>query len=941
MNSLNLFFSYGHEDKSKLIVDLIKKRIEERSHKVYIDEKIRAGRDWRRELGEAIGNSDGVLAFLSKHAVRTENGSPGVCLDELSIAICIPEVVVVTILLEPENEVNAPTTISAIQRVDMSDWREKYEIGGCVFEEYFNSKFAIITEIIESDYTFEFHGEIEGLRKSLTPDTGRSRYNQLISKPMIGREWLIDIVKHYTEERNRKRFFCIYGEPGYGKSHFIAQIMHYNPQVVAGYFFEWSAQNANSIQTFICTIAFQMATMLPDYRAALIKRLKENGYYLSVGEDDKQTLTNIDRLKKQNAIKLFDFLISDIILIDGHREHIIAIDGVDEAQFNGRNPLVDLLCSEAVKKLPPWLKILLTTRNEMGICLKLQGIDAEIINLEQEESKNDIRRYLLYRLDKYIEEGLISDSTLNWICERCENTFIFAERLCEAYEKDHTVLSDLSTLPCTVKGLYFNYFERLFSNSTYEETRKKFSVLVANNGEISETMFCKILDLDTAMLAEFLENMRSFVKIITYDYGRKIAFFHKTISEWIVVPKDAGKYTVNPDIGKDLIMAFCKNSINLLKSSEFTWGFDGKKPVLTYETLRFIYDKVSEEGTYELKMDMQCDLKFLYYLQLSAYQNSCLTFSEEIHNKIKTNYSYLSTAKKKENEKYYIGSFFLEAENKIAKESDDALELFVKGQEEYADFLKNEPALHSMVESNICFLLRKEKPQEAAERLAVHLESLQNLDFPEKYFKLAITNYILSIIAYDLEKYDESLRHAQLAIDISKGFLEEPEKLCVLVYNQIGSCFQKMSEQAETLDKKKELVAKQREYKEKSLKARRKVYGKYSRYTALAYDYMARAILDYSRVYNIQLSEQAFEHVENALKIFSYVLGTQAPLYARALQTKAFLYEHINDFSNALIYQEQALEIFKSYGDLQKSAKEKTETYISRVLQKRDEQNKS
>lgn len=125
MNPLNLFFSYGHEEKNKAIVDIIREKMEkERHHNVWIDTKnIPIATDWRRKIQEGISDSDGVLAFLSQHAVRKINGTPGVCLDELSIAISYPEVIVVTILLESENEVDMPPTVSSIQRLDMSDWR--------------------------------------------------------------------------------------------------------------------------------------------------------------------------------------------------------------------------------------------------------------------------------------------------------------------------------------------------------------------------------------------------------------------------------------------------------------------------------------------------------------------------------------------------------------------------------------------------------------------------------------------------------------------------------------------------------------------------------------------------------------------------------------------------------------------------------------------------
>lgn len=184
MESLKLFFSYGHEAKNSIIVDMIKARLEnEHHHEVWFDrERIPASENWRRKIHDGIESSDRVVSFMSEHAMRTENDTPGVCIDELSIALSIPEMTIITILLEAPEKVKAPSTLTAVQWLDMSDWAEKYKIGGEAFESYFDAKFALILSAVENEKNFYFHGEVEGLRKSLLPDTGRlslMAYNQL------------------------------------------------------------------------------------------------------------------------------------------------------------------------------------------------------------------------------------------------------------------------------------------------------------------------------------------------------------------------------------------------------------------------------------------------------------------------------------------------------------------------------------------------------------------------------------------------------------------------------------------------------------------------------------------------------------------------------------------------------------------------------------------
>lgn len=84
-----IFFSYAH-DENEWLVQKLKNDIEKLGHKIWIDRsEIKSGDDWRQSITEGIINSNGVISFLSKHSVRV----PGVCLDELRIALSVTDMV--------------------------------------------------------------------------------------------------------------------------------------------------------------------------------------------------------------------------------------------------------------------------------------------------------------------------------------------------------------------------------------------------------------------------------------------------------------------------------------------------------------------------------------------------------------------------------------------------------------------------------------------------------------------------------------------------------------------------------------------------------------------------------------------------------------------------------------------------------------------------------
>ncbi|HEY9175392.1 MAG TPA: TIR domain-containing protein [Verrucomicrobiae bacterium] len=105
---LRIFFSYGH-DANEELVRRIKTDLEKRGHEVWFDKhEIECGDDWRRAITDGITGSHRVLSFLSKHSTR----DPGVCLDEIAIAIGVKGGNIQTILVESEMDVKPPASIS-------------------------------------------------------------------------------------------------------------------------------------------------------------------------------------------------------------------------------------------------------------------------------------------------------------------------------------------------------------------------------------------------------------------------------------------------------------------------------------------------------------------------------------------------------------------------------------------------------------------------------------------------------------------------------------------------------------------------------------------------------------------------------------------------------------------------------------------------------------
>ena len=207
---MKVFFSYGHDENEEIVMRL-KRDIEEREHSVWIDKsQIKSGDDWRRTITAGILDSEFMMSFASNHSIR----KPGVCLDELMIAVSVKGAQVQTVLLEAD--IVPPSNIGYRQYIDMSKWREIKETPE--FEIWYAEKLNEIISVIESPDTLRYAEEIEYLKEQLCPDLSTMKKDRLRQEYYCGREWLSKEVVSWMQDQDSPKVLVIDGAPGIGKS---------------------------------------------------------------------------------------------------------------------------------------------------------------------------------------------------------------------------------------------------------------------------------------------------------------------------------------------------------------------------------------------------------------------------------------------------------------------------------------------------------------------------------------------------------------------------------------------------------------------------------------------------------------------------------------------------------------------------------------------------
>lgn len=523
--AMKLFLSYGHPEA--VICKRIEQALQARGHSVWFDEEqITHGTDWRERITQGIKDSDGVISCLSKHSVR----KPGVCLDELSIAIGVRGGNIKTILLEAEKDVRPPASLCHLQWLDMSRWRIYYEQGEAVFQPWFDQHMSQLFEIIESDESRKFVGQIQAIQDKLYINYDTGKQNDLLKRVFVGREWLTAQLEQWLDDPDGARLCVLYGDPGVGKSAFAAHYIHYNHRVAAGLFCEYDRPHYNDARIVIMTLAYLLACRLPSYRVAAADILERE-----------------KRLDQLNASELFELLLSaplsNLVIDGGHETLCIVIDGLDECAQGEQNALAETL-ARYVPRLPKWLRVLITAREVAAVKVPLQGAYHMELHGSQTQSKEDIRAYFENSLRERWGHEPGWPAALDALTERSGGIFLYAQLVIESIEAGKLSIGDIDKLPDGLSAAFSRWFGWFFPDVEIYQNhfRLPLGMLLAAPEPLPAEELKRIFEWDDNELEDFLRRMEVLLRRDNNAFGKEtVAFSHLFLFQWLN-SREAGRF---------------------------------------------------------------------------------------------------------------------------------------------------------------------------------------------------------------------------------------------------------------------------------------------------------------------------------------------------------------------------------------------------------------
>ena len=593
---INVFFSYAHDDEDfengAVVVDRLKQLIEEKSGgkiKIWLDTySIPRNKDWRELITGGIVESDRFVGFMSRKALR----DPGVCRDELGIAVGSRYGIISCVLLEGERTLNPPAEFTERQWIDLSDWKKKRDEGEAEFERFLNDAADELIGILRDPETLRFNHEVKKLKESLgiSAVDEMTRIDELLKFKMTGRGWLEDQINTWLNDKNGSRVMTLYADPGAGKSLFSAHFQFANPNVIAALACDSRSEEYSQTDKITDRLAYLIALRLPDYRRQLMHILTDKNTLTKTGHDRFNTLiaTPLSRV------------------IDGERSaKLIIIDGLDEAKSGA---LAEFIRSYH-DKLKPYIRILITARPERMLRRQLAP-SAEFscteLNLDDYAEMNDadIRQYYEENLEDLLKDRTGCDIFMNRLVEASSGIFYYAftilPQLRESLEKGEPL--EGMTFPKGLNALLLETFLRKFgepdASGSVEKynafVREPLSMVAASPYALPLKTLQKMQGWTNARLEDFLRPLETMLDLS----GGFIRLFHKSFTDWLNDSEASAAFYAPQEDGIRSLAAACFKAFEQGTDEMDTYELANASRLLRSAGMKKEYEQLTDSSEY-------------------------------------------------------------------------------------------------------------------------------------------------------------------------------------------------------------------------------------------------------------------------------------------------------------------------------------------------------
>ena len=396
------------------------------------------------------------------------------------------------------------------------------------------------------------------------------------AKDFVGRQWLYREVEDAFEEENITGVQII-ASPGSGKSAFASQLIcsrtsssFFDTRILGYHFCKYSDKHTQMAGKFVRNLAEMIGRRLPEYGDIV-----NNNTYIQL------SLTE-DCIHYQDPVGCFEVAVLSPLrnLKNKPREiyWFVVVDALDECltQVETGHSIVYLL-NNKIHRFPPWLKVVMTSRNESDVSLHSSKVKKITIDPEDSRNLKDLEIYVTERLS---QERSLLHRVKSWfgdesvklmtklaaeVLSKSQGNFLFVKELLDYWELSRPDLRDAFVPPKTLGDLYQSYFERLYPRKgNFKYARHILELLVSTFEPLRQKQVFELLRLRENNLDEeysFKNRLKELGHFLKYGKDNTVTLYHLSLTEWLTSERNE-KYFVSKRKGHE---TFCDFYLNLIR----------------------------------------------------------------------------------------------------------------------------------------------------------------------------------------------------------------------------------------------------------------------------------------------------------------------------------------------------------------------------------------
>ncbi|KAJ3125103.1 hypothetical protein HK098_000595 [Nowakowskiella sp. JEL0407] len=348
---------------------------------------------------------------------------------------------------------------------------------------------------------------------------------------------LMEFLNPSESETRTERVLWLQGNAGVGKSvisAFAANELERRNLLAGMFYAKHDDSGRNSARNLIRTLCYQLCEWNADFARLILDKLKDE-------EVVKESLRDESNIEKMFTILILTPL--QEIAKTNPRAIVLVVDALDETGLMGFRSEILQVFSIHCRKLPSFVKLLVTSRPEGDIVKTFEKLETKKLEATSGENRADALIYAKHFLRKH---GSIEDldELACLLTEKSGGLFIWLAMACRILEAVAAVGQRITAAAIEKLGdggsdgamdaIYFSTFDRIFGKTPPNPSKDVLSFITLafeplRVGDISE-----ILKIPIENVSEMIGKLQPILYL--NDEGC-VRFFHKSVADYLTDPK--------------------------------------------------------------------------------------------------------------------------------------------------------------------------------------------------------------------------------------------------------------------------------------------------------------------------------------------------------------------------------------------------------------------